>query len=76
MVKIISRAGWSGGSCLVVTVVTDGFSLAAGLGAAQVMMASAPSTGPVHAGLLEPLADDGLAAGLDDAGADDRPAAS
>ena len=70
----LRRAGWSGGSCLVVTVVADGFPLAAGLGAAQGDDGVGAVDGPVHAGLLEALADDGLAAGLDDAGADEQAA--
>jgi hypothetical protein len=35
--------GWSGGSRLSVRLVADGFPLASGLAAAQVMMALAPS---------------------------------
>ena len=33
--RVARRWGWSGGSCLVVTVVADGFPLAAGRGAAE-----------------------------------------
>ena len=58
------------------TVVADGFPLAAGLCAAQGDDGVGTVDGPVHAGLLEPLADDGLAACLDDAGADEQAAYS
>src|ERR1017187_3997819 len=50
----------SGGSCLVVTVVADGLPLAAGLCSAQADDGVGAADGPVHAGLLEPLADDSL----------------
>jgi hypothetical protein len=40
----------------------------------RVMMESAPCDGPVRAGLLEALADDGLAACPDDAGVDKQAA--
>src|SRR5215469_13050962 len=45
--------GWSGGCCLVVMVVADGFPLATGLCAAQGDDGVGAFDGPVHAGLLE-----------------------
>jgi hypothetical protein len=51
-----------------------GFPLAPGLGASQGDDGVCACDGSVHAGLLEALADDGLAAGLDDAGAHEQAA--
>jgi hypothetical protein len=48
----------------------DGFVVLAGLGAAQ--GDDGAGDGPVHAGLLDALADDGFASGFDDAGADEQ----
>src|SRR5215469_12498571 len=70
----LSGRGWSGGCRLVVTVVADGFPLATGLCAAQGDDGVGAFDGPVHAGLLEPLVDDGLAACLHHAGADEQAA--
>jgi hypothetical protein len=57
-----------------VTVVADGFPLAAGLFTAQGDDGVGCCDGPVHACLPESLPDDGLAAGLDDAGSDQQAA--
>jgi hypothetical protein len=72
--KIVFGRGWSGCSCLVVTVVADRFPLAACFFAAEGDDGVGSRDGPVHACLLESLRDDGLAAGLDDAGADEQAA--
>ena len=56
------------------TVVADGFPLAAGLPAAQGDDGVCAVGGLVHSCLFEALADDALAAGLDDAGAGEQAA--
>src|SRR5258708_11668993 len=67
-------ACWSGCACLSVRVVADGFPGSAGLAAAEGDDRVGSGDGPVHAGLLESLSDDGFAAGLDEAGADEQAA--
>ena len=59
---------------LVAGVAADWLPGAAGLLAAEGGDGVGAADGPVHAGLLESLADDGFAAGLHDAGADEQAA--
>jgi len=66
--------GRSGGCRLVVVRWPDLVFGAAGLLAAEGGDGVGAVDGPVHAGLLEPLADDGFAAGFHDAGADKQAA--
>ena len=64
----------SGGCVWSVGLLPDFFPAPAGLLAAQGEDAGGAGHGPVHAGEFEALPDDGLAAGLDDAGADEQAA--
>src|SRR5580692_11346712 len=65
-------AGWSGCGGLVVRMCPDVFPAVAGLVAAQGEDAGGAGDVPAHAGLFEALADHRLAAGFDDAGADEQ----
>ena len=65
-------AGWSGGSCLVVRRVADGFPLAAGLAAAQGDGGVGAADGPSHARRFRALSDDRFAACFVGSGADEK----
>ena len=65
-------AGWSGGCCLVVRRVADGFPLAAGLAAAQGDGGVGAADGPSHARRFRALSDDRFAACFVGSGADEK----
>jgi hypothetical protein len=72
--RSFSGPGWSGGWNLAAARIPELVFGTAGLPTAEGGDGAGAADGPVHAGLLEPLADDGLAAGPGDAGADEQAA--